>query len=74
VTIQRFPKTGPIHQIQVDRKTRKARRPAFAFLDFILERKNNLWHDFFTSLVMVSFARKHHITLTYQGQRGFSLF
>ncbi|MEW5722911.1 MAG: hypothetical protein AB1896_07370, partial [Thermodesulfobacteriota bacterium] len=35
---------------------------------------NALWHNLFTSLVMASFDRIHHITLISQGQRGFFIY
>jgi hypothetical protein len=71
MAVQGLPEAHPVYQVQVEKKTRQRRKTALAFFNFIREWKRPLRHAGFTSVVMVSFAGKHHIRLISQGQRGF---
>jgi hypothetical protein len=51
-----FPQIQDSGQVQIDGKTREGCHACIAFFFFILVRENTLWHNSFTSLMIVLFG------------------
>jgi hypothetical protein len=66
-------KTDPLHPLWLPALSQR-RHARCLFLSFVLEWKYSLYHNAFTSLMMVLFYQNHTIRLIAQAQRGFLFF
>jgi hypothetical protein len=63
-----------IEQLKIEGQTRKTCQAGCLCFFFILDRKRELGHTFFSSLVIAWLAEINPITLFLQTQRGFFFF
>jgi hypothetical protein len=62
-----------IEQFKIEGQTRETCQARCLCFFFVLERKRELGHALFTSLVIVGVDKTHTICLSLQAQRGFFL-